>query len=236
MKTYEYNKFNNLDAYLKDSNTALIYFHGGGLEAGSSKEFKILAEELNKVGVDVYLPNYRLYPDAKYPEFILDAADAVSFAVNHKKYESIYIGGTSAGSYLAMMLYFDKRYLEKHNINSEDITGYIFDAGQPTVHFHVLREAGHDTRQIVVDERAPLYYINKKVNSDVKFLVFYAEFDLNTRKEETELLHKVMLNFGYNPKNLDFNLMPGMKHCQYTHTKIFIDKVINFIINDKRNA
>ena len=135
-----------------------------------------------------------------------------------------------------MMLYFDKRYLEKHNINSEDITGYIFDAGQPTVHFHVLREAGHDTRQIVVDERAPLYYINKEVNSDVKFLVFYAEFDLNTRKEETELLHKVMLNFGYNPKNLDFNLMPGMKHCQYTHTKIFIDKVINFIINDKRNA
>ena len=81
-----------------------------------------------------------------------------------------------------MMLYFDKRYLEKP-INSEDITGYIFDAGQPTVHFHVLGKRDI-IRQIVVDERAPLY-INK-VNSDVKFLVFYAEFDLNTRKEETD--------------------------------------------------
>ena len=49
MKTYEYNKFNNLDAYLKDSNTALIYFHGGGLETEIVK-FKILAEELNKEG------------------------------------------------------------------------------------------------------------------------------------------------------------------------------------------
>lgn len=128
-----------------------------------------------------------------------------------------------------MMLYFDKRYLAKHNIDSEKITAYIFDAGQPTVHFNVLKENNLDSRRILVDERAPIYYLNKDVNSKVKFLVFYAEFDLLVRKEETELLKHLMLNYGYKEENLNFHLVKNNKHCQYTHTEYFNKTVLDFI-------
>ncbi len=229
METVKYNKYAQLDQYLVNGDTCLVYFHGGGLEAGNKGEFKKLAEYLNSEKIDCYLPEYRLYPNAKYPEFILDAADSVAYALKQKNYKKVVIGGTSAGAYLAMMLYFDKRYLSKHNINSENITGYIFDAGQPTVHFNLLKEQGLDTRRILVDERAPLYYLNKDVLSNVKFLVFYAEFDLLVRKEETELLKHLMLNYGYKEENLNFHLVKNNKHCQYTHTDYFNKTVLDFI-------
>ncbi|MGI6360312.1 MAG: alpha/beta hydrolase [Acholeplasmatales bacterium] len=229
METVKYNKYAHLDKYLVGSDICLIYFHGGGLEAGNKSEFKKLAEYLNLEKIDCYLPEYRLYPNAKYPEFILDVADSVAYALKEKKYKKVIIGGTSAGAYLAMMLYFDKRYLSKHNIDSEKITGYIFDAGQPTVHFNVLRENNLDSRRILVDERAPLYYLNKDVNSNVKFLVFYAEFDLLVRKEETELLKHLMLNYGYKEENLNFHLVKNNKHCEYTNTEFFNKTVLDFI-------
>lgn len=229
METVKYNKFAKLDKYLVGSDTCLIYFHGGGLEAGNKGEFKKLAEYLNLEKIDCYLPEYRLYPNNKYPDFILDAADSVAYALKEKKYKKVIIGGTSAGAYLAMMLYFDKRYLAKHNIDSEKITAYIFDAGQPTVHFNVLKENNLDSRRILVDERAPIYYLNKDVNSKVKFLVFYAEFDLLVRKEETELLKHLMLNYGYKEENLNFHLVKNNKHCQYTHTEYFNKTVLDFI-------
>ena len=53
----------------------------------------------------------------------------LSLRIKTKNYKKVVIGGTSAGAYLAMMLYFDKRYLSKHNIDSESVSGYIFDAG-----------------------------------------------------------------------------------------------------------
>ncbi|MGI6782550.1 MAG: alpha/beta hydrolase [Acholeplasmataceae bacterium] len=231
MKTVKYNKTLELNEFIVSSDTCVIYFHGGGLEAGSKDDFNNLAKYFNENEIDCYLPSYRLYPKAKYPEFILDAAEAVAYVLNKRKYQKVFIGGTSAGAYLAMMLYFDKRYLAKHKIDSETITGYIFDAGQPTVHFHVLRESGMDTRRIVVDERAPMYYLTQNVDSKVKFLVFYAEFDLNTRKEETELLKHLMINYGYPKENLNFQYVKDNNHCQYTNTDFFNETVLKFIKN-----
>ena len=54
--------------------------------------------------------------------------------------ENLYVGGSSAGAYIAMMLCFDPAYLKPYGVSN--IQGYLFDAGQPTVHFRVLKERG----------------------------------------------------------------------------------------------
>ena len=63
-----------------------------------------------------------------------------------------------------MMLCFDKKYLSLHGIDSDSVKGYIFDAGQVTSHFNVLKEKGKDPRSVIVDKTAPLYYVTQNKN------------------------------------------------------------------------
>lgn len=106
-----------LDIYLPDNEVKaiIIYFHGGGLEAGDKKDAAVFADYLADRGIALISPNYRMYPGAKYPEFIEDAALAVKWAFDHMPdytpCRKFFIGGSSAGGYLSMMLCFDRQYL-----------------------------------------------------------------------------------------------------------------------------
>ncbi len=76
-----------------------IYFHGGGLENGD-KRCPFL-DGLIEHGIAYASVDYRIYPEACYPDFLYDAADAVAFLKEHigeyGKCDGMYIGGSSAG-------------------------------------------------------------------------------------------------------------------------------------------
>lgn len=210
-----------LDVYIPDSKhfDTLIYFHGGGLEEGDkggdlSAVFFALAEK----GIAVVSANYRMYPNAKYPQFIEDAAQVVAWTKNNMvEYgvtEKVYISGSSAGAYLVLMLCFDKKYLGKHGIDSDDFAGYIFDAGQQTTHFNVLRERGIDSRRIIVDEAAPLYHITSNPNY-TKMMFVVADNDIQNRLEETNLMYTALKTFGNDPSKFDLTIVKGANHCDY---------------------
>jgi len=219
-----------LDMYLPHTEEAcpvLVFFHGGGIESGSRKIGELQTiEALVQDGIAVISVDYRMYPNAQFPNFLEDAAKAFSWTVNYKcgdfHFNKFFLGGSSAGAYISMMLYFDNRYLGKYMISPNLISGYIFDAGQPTVHFSVLRERGEDTRIIRVDEAAPLYFINKTVEfpeNMPRFLILVAENDLEGRLEQTQLLLKTMQVFGYDMSRITFKLMQGYTHCGYLSTQ-----------------
>jgi acetyl esterase/lipase len=224
MKTFKninygdgYHPRQKLDLYLPDVKTfpVLIYFYGGGLEGGSKEDLQCFSEcALDNIGVAV--PDYRIYPAARYPEFIMDAAAAVAWILKnigtYGECKKIFIGGSSAGAYLSMMLCMDKRYLSPYGIDPDVFAGYIFDAGQPTVHFNVLREVGYDPKRIIVDEKAPLYHICAGRNYP-PILALCADNDLPNRFEQTALLISTMRHFGYG--DVEFQLMKGYGHCGY---------------------
>lgn len=214
-----------LDMYLPLTNNpcpVLIYFHGGGIESGSRKTGEIDAlKRLAHDGIAVVSVDYRMYPQAKFPDFLNDAAHAFSWVVNYREdgvqFSEFYLGGASAGAYMAMMLYFDSRYLEKYGVSTQLVSGWIFDAGQPTVHFNVLRERHEDTRAIRVDEAAPLYFINKTVEpKDMpRLLIFVAENDMFGRFEQTQVLLKTLQHFDYDMSRITYKYMEGFGHCEY---------------------
>ena len=216
-----------LDIYLPDVDSfpVYIFFHGGGIESGCKSDNTFFCD-LQKRGIAVVSANYRLYPNAKYPEFLEDAAMAVSWVFNNiSDYgtpTAFFVGGISAGAYLSYMLCFDKSYLEKHNIDSDKISGYIFDAGQPTTHFNVLRERGIDSRRIIVDEAAPLYHITSGRNYP-PMLIFTAEHDMPNRYEQTLLLISALKNFGYDSNRIKFKYIRNSTHCQYADKKDIYD-------------
>ncbi len=221
-----------LDVYLPEGEVKalLIYFHGGGLEAGCKEDAAFL-QGLAEKGIGLIVPNYRLYPAARYPEFILDAAAAAKWAADYRDAhfagKRLFLAGSSAGAYLAMMLCFDDRYLAAHDLHPDAFAGYIFDAGQPTVHFNVLKEAGRNPQMVAVDERAPIYHV-KRERSYPPMLFLCAERDIPGRYEQTLLMLSVLKQFGYEEK-VSFHYMEGYGHCEYDDKPVFQEMVMGFV-------
>lgn len=235
---YGRDEMQKLDIYLPDSDTfpVFLYFHGGGLECGFKKDDTQIYDTLASDGVAVVSAEYRMYPSAKYPDFLEDAAAATAWVLEHiREYGNvtgIYVGGSSAGGYLSQMLCFNSALLAKHGKSPLDIDGFVLDAGQPTAHFNVLREKGIDTRRVVVDETAPLYY----VGLDEKYpnmLILVSDNDMPGRYEQTLTLVATLKNFGH-ADNVTLKVMHG-KHCAYVYESdedghnIFSKMVLDYI-------
>ncbi len=223
-----------LDIYLPDAEEfpVFIYFHGGGIERGDKAGIEIAATELANSGVCVVSANYSLYPDAVYPEFIRDAAAAVAWTKKHineyGKCEKFYIGGSSAGGYISMMLCFDKKYLAPYKLSPTDFAGFIHDAGQPTAHFNVLRERGIDSRRVIIDESAPLYHIGT-AEEYPNMLFIVSDDDMPGRYAQTELVIATLRHFGYDEEKFDVCVMRG-KHCHYVRQPgVFSEIIAEFI-------
>ncbi len=214
---------NILDIYLPDKETAtvFVYLHGGGIAGGSyDEEIAIkLGNTLAKKGIAVVSAEYSIYPDAKFPEFIEDGALAVNWTIeNINKYitaDKIFIGGSSAGAYIMQMLCFDEKYLARYGIDDE-ISGFFFDAGQPTTHFNVLHERGIDSGRVIIDDAAPMYYIDGKAQyPPMQFIV--SDNDMPNRLEQTMLMMSVLRNFGYDMDKIGLKVMENTRHCSYNH-------------------
>lgn len=213
-----------LDIYLPDTKPSpvFIYFHGGGLESGSKEEIPENMKQLPMRDIALISVDYRMYPSAKFPDFILDAAKSINFIkeynANQHLFSDIYVGGTSAGGYLAMMLYFARHYLGQYGIDPDEFKGWIFDAGQPTVHFNVLRERGLDPRLVRVDEAAPIYFVDKDIDktNQPRLLFIIAENDISNRYEQTMMLIKTLEQFKYDMNKVHLEIMKDHRHCSYS--------------------
>ncbi len=217
--SYGKEPWQKLDIFLPESEKfeVFVYFHGGGLEAGDKESAKKWAEYMTKRNIAVVSAEYKKYPEAMYPEFIEDAAKAVAWVYNNINdfgtTDGIYVGGSSAGAYISMMLCFDKSYLAPYKIAPCDIDGFIHDAGQPTVHFNVLRERGLDTRRIIVDSAAPIYHVGTE-ESYPPMLFIVSENDMEVRYEQTLVMIAAMEHFGFSNPYVQLCIMQG-KHCSY---------------------
>ncbi len=210
----------SLDLYIPsgECRAVLLYMHGGGIEKGDKHDQCREGAYLAEHGYGFISINYRMYPNARYPEFICDAAEAVAWAINNiKEYfgcDRLYVSGSSAGGYLSMMLCFDKSYYEAVGISNADIAGYLHDAGQPTAHFNVLKYSGVDPRRVMIDETAPLYHVGLcEEYPPMRFIV--SDNDMMGRYEQTMLMLNTLEHFGY--KHFDHKVMHG-GHCQYCNT------------------
>lgn len=230
-----------VDVFTPDSipcRAAVVWLHGGGIEGGSRKGVDEVAHSLCERGVALVSAGYRLFPEAKYPEFLQDAAQAVRWTFDHAdEYQlsrNILLGGSSAGAYITMMLCFDAQYLNAAGLQPADLSGFLFDAGQPTSHFNVLKYRGTDPRRLIVDEAAPLFHI-KDAQPDRPILITVADNDMPARLEQNQLLMATMKHFGYDMSKVEYHLMQGYTHTSYTHKKdengrmIYADLVYEFI-------
>ena len=209
-----------VDIYLPDTGNdfqTIVNFHGGGLERGSKRSSTLedLAVLFTNAGYAFASVEYRMYPKAKFPDYLIDSAKATAFV---KKYVQdlggngeIIIAGQSAGAWLSLMLCFNKEYLANEGIDSEEIKAWFIDSAQTTSHFNVLQqERGVHKLTQRIDEFSPMYFLDENTKFSKMMLVLY-DNDMPCRYEQNILFYKAVLAFNPEAK-IEYRLVSG-KHC-----------------------
>lgn len=94
----------------------VVFFYGGGWESGDKGDYRFVAQALAARGYAVAVPDYRLYPEVRYPAFLEDGAAAVAWLRHNGagfglSGRPLALMGHSAGAYIAVMLTVDRRWL-----------------------------------------------------------------------------------------------------------------------------
>ena len=96
----------------------IVFFYGGAWESGSRLDYGFIARTFNDLGYLVAIPDYRLTPEATYPGFVRDSAQALRLVIEQAERfggdaQRIVLAGHSAGAYNAIILATDSRWLSE---------------------------------------------------------------------------------------------------------------------------
>ena len=149
---YGANERERYDLYLPDRPHALaprvVFFYGGAWTMGRREDYLFVGEALASAGCLVAIPDYRLYPEVRYPAFLSDCARAVA-AVHaedawRKAGGPLVLMGHSAGAYNAAMLAYSPPLLAAAGFDRIRIAGFVGLAGP----YDFLPLTGRTTRAV----------------------------------------------------------------------------------------
>ncbi len=142
-----------LDIYVPEGGAkgapVVVFFYGGNWNAGERADYAFVGRALASRGIVAVIPDYRLYPEVRYPDFLDDSAQAVAWASREiARYGGdparLFVMGHSAGAYNAAMVALDERYLAKSGIKTAALRGWIGLAGP----YDFLPIVNKDTRPV----------------------------------------------------------------------------------------
>lgn len=112
----------------------VVFFYGGSWNEGSRKDYLFVGEALSSRGFIAVLPDYRLYPEVRYPDFLRDCAQALAWTLRSVRQlggdpERVFVMGHSAGAYNAAMMALDPRWLQQAGASPAQLRGWIGLAG-----------------------------------------------------------------------------------------------------------
>jgi acetyl esterase/lipase len=127
-----------LDVYApRDAHNApvVVFFYGGSWQMGDKDLYAFVGHALAARGVIAVIPDYRVYPEVKFPDFLKDGAAAVRWARDNAGRfggdpARLFVMGHSAGGHIAAMLALDRQYLVGQGLDpATDIAGLIGVSG-----------------------------------------------------------------------------------------------------------
>jgi acetyl esterase/lipase len=108
----------------------IVFWYGGAWEQGKKSQYRFVGAALAKAGYIAVLPDYRIYPEVKFPAFVDDGAAALAWVVSHAAEiggdpKRIFLAGHSAGAHLAAMLAYDPARLMRVGLPADIVRGFI---------------------------------------------------------------------------------------------------------------
>lgn len=127
-----------LDIYVPDKPAAghpvVVFFYGGSWQEGNKDGYQFVGQALASRGITAVLPDYRLWPEVKFPTFVEDGAQAVAWTQAHiGEYGGnachLFVAGHSAGAQIAALLATNRDYLAAAGSSISALSGFIGMSG-----------------------------------------------------------------------------------------------------------
>jgi acetyl esterase/lipase len=112
----------------------IVFLYGGRWQSGSKDEYRLLGDALTRRGVVAVVPDYRLYPEVRFPAWVEDGARAVRWVRdNIARFGGdparIFVAGHSAGAHTVALLALDGHYLRDAGVPAGAVRGFVSLAG-----------------------------------------------------------------------------------------------------------
>lgn len=117
----------------------LVFFYGGSWKSGERGNYRFVGEAFASRGFLVVIPDYRLYPEVRFPAFVGDAALAVAWARRNLSVKEgaagtgkdlpLVLMGHSAGAHIAALLALDPDYLAAAGLAPRSVSAWVGLAG-----------------------------------------------------------------------------------------------------------
>lgn len=212
----------------------VIFFHGGGMTF-SARE---CPGRLFNGEYAVAEPRYRLSPGTQAPGQIEDAAMAVAWCFeNAEKYridrKKIFVGGMSAGAYLAAIAVMNPEFLKKYSLSFRDIAGMPLISGQMTTHFRIKADLGKDNgaHNPLLDEYAPMSFASAEL-PPILMVTGDSASDMPARMEENAYFAAILRASGH--PMVHHYALPGHDHGgAFTACGFLLLKFLNTVLSAK---
>ena len=178
---------------------AVVWFHGGGLTGGGRE----VPDALFDGRMAVIEARYRLSPEFPAPAALADAVAATAWTLKRAEArgidpERVFVGGMSAGAWLAAMTGMDRSYLAAYGIDSRKLAGLLLVSGQMTTHFQLKIDLHYPQSQFepVIDRYAPLGHLSPEL-PPILLVTGESGLDMPGRPEENALMAASLAALGH---------------------------------------
>ena len=218
-----------LDIYrplTRSNHTVLfVFFYGGGWDSGSRSDYEFVGRSLASEGHFVVIPDYRVYPDVTFPEFVNDGALATKFVLEWLSDEfgdrPVFLMGHSAGAHIAILVAVDQRYLRKYGRNTAELSGAIGLAGP----YDFLPITSSRLKMIfpTQDDEYKSQPINFTDSTDPEILLLHGDQDERVRLKNSLNMAEAITKSG---GRVTLRVYPGVTHTGIIRpfTRIFKDR------------
>ena len=185
------------------SRPVVVFFYGGSWKRGNRGSYRFVGEAFAARGYVAVVPDYRLYPEVRFPAFVEDGARAVAWVhENIRDYggdpDRIVLAGHSAGAHIAMLLSLDRGYLDSVDVPSHAIAGvaglagpYAFDP----LRYRTIRPIFASTAN--PDDARPISFARPNAPPT---LLLHGEDDTLVKPVNSELLARALRAKGVNAR------------------------------------
>jgi len=177
----------------------VVFIHGGGLIEGDPE----FPGELIDGRWGVVMVDYRLCPKVKPLDCLSDATAAVAWVMRHiaefgGNPDKVFVGGMSAGCYLAAMVGMAPEYLAGYGLDHRKLAGLLLVSGQMSTHFYLktVMEYPGENAVPVIDRYAPIYHLSKDLPPIIA-VTGASGLDIPGRPEENALMVATLKTLGH---------------------------------------
>jgi acetyl esterase/lipase len=112
----------------------IVFFYGGGWHAGDRADYGFAGAAFASQGFVAIVPDYRLVPEVRYPDFLEDAALSLRWVWQNIAHyggdpAKIAVSGHSAGAYIAAMLALDPRWPASVQLPADTVKAGVLISG-----------------------------------------------------------------------------------------------------------